>query len=68
MSYLDRLKCHALTQGCTIDWVTDYTIETFIFACHPLKKGIRAPFTTCCYPLYNRTEQLNARQHKDEYT
>lgn len=58
MSYLDRLKCHALTQGCTIDWVTDYTIETFIFACHPLKKGIRAPFTTCCYPLYNRTEQL----------
>lgn len=52
MSYLHRLKCHALTQGCTIDWVTDYTIETFISACHPFKKGIRAPFTTCCYPLY----------------
>lgn len=34
-SYLDSLKCHSLTQGWTMDWVTDYTLETFISACHP---------------------------------
>lgn len=35
MSDLDSLKCHALTQGCVIDWLNDYTIETFISAHHP---------------------------------
>lgn len=34
-SYLDSPKCHSLTQGWTMDWVTDYTLETFISACHP---------------------------------